>query len=450
MLRTRGVLLGFLLAGGLAGALVLSEPAFGRRVEGDDWPAFRGPAGNGLSSEKKAPTAWAPDRNVKWRAALPMPGNGSPIVSNGRVFLAGTEDSRGMKRVLYCFDRKDGKQRWARTVDFKKAIDPDPSKYVHNTNTFSASTPVSDGRKVVVWHDSAGLFCYDFEGKELWSRDLGDFYHYWGHGASPILLEGKVILNCGPGTSVFVTALDLETGKTLWKTDEPQDLDPERVSQGFGDKNRGGKPAGSWATPVAATVGGKAQVICAQPTRLVAYDPADGRILWSCDGNRFAKGDLSYSSPMLAGDVCVMFGGFNGPGVGVRLGGTGDVTQSHRLWRKDDKGNPQSIGTGVFVDGHLYVPKAGPNVIECVDPKTGEAAWTERWQGAAFWGSIVQAGGLLYVTDQRGRTAVFRPDPRKFDLVAANDLGEKTNCTPAISDGEIFIRTQKSLFCIAE
>ncbi len=435
MLKTRLAALGFLVLCGLAFA--------------DDWPAFRGPTGNGLSAEKKAPAVWAPDRNVKWRSPLPQKGNGSPIVSNGRVFVAGTEDPEGMKRVLYCFDRKDGKPLWARTVGFrKKTAQGEP--YTHGANFFSSSTPAADGKVVVVWHDSAGLFCYDFEGKELWSRDLGEFYHFWGHGGSPILLDGKAILNCGPGTSVFMTALDLRTGATLWKTDEPQELDTERLSKGFGDRNRGGKPAGSWSTPVVAKVGDRAQVICAQPTRLVAYDPADGKILWSCDGNRFAKGDLSYSSPMVAGDVVVMFGGYNGPGVGVRLGGTGDVTRTHRLWRKDEKSNPQSIGTGVFIDGLLYVPKAGPNVIECVDPMTGEAKWVERWQGAAFWGSIVQAGGLLYVTDQAGKTCVFRPNPEKFELVAANELREKSNSTPAVSDGEIFIRTHKSLFCIAE
>lgn len=435
MLATRGAVVAFLLLGGL--------------VRADDWPAFRGPAGSGLSAEKKAPTTWAPDKNVKWKAALPQPGNGSPIVSNGRVFVAGPEDPQGMKRSLYCFDRKDGKLLWTKTVDFKGKTDP-AERYTHGTNTFSPSTPAADGKSVVVWHDSAGLFCYDFEGKDLWSRDLGEFYHFWGHGGSPVLHDGKVILSCGPGTAVFVTALDLKTGKTLWKTDEPQDLDTERVSKGFGDKNKGGKPAGSWSTPVIAKVGSQEQVIVSQPTRVVAYDAASGGIVWWVDGNRFDKGDLAYSSPILAGDLCLFFGGYNGPRFGFKLGGQGDTTASARLWRQDEKGNPQSIGSGVFIDGYAYVPLAGPNVIDCVNPKTGEVVWRERWQGGAFWGSIVQAGGLCYVTDQAGKTAVFKPGPEKFELVAANELREKSNSTPAVSDGEIFIRTQKSLFCIAE
>ena len=138
-------------------------------AEEDDWPAFRGPSGNGISSEKSAPTTWGQDKNIKWKVALPLPGNGSPIVSNGRVFLAGSEDKEGKKRALYCFDRKDGKPLWVKTVDFGKEM------RTHQTNTHSPSTPASDGKSVVVWHGSAGLHCYDFEGKPLWSRDLGEF-----------------------------------------------------------------------------------------------------------------------------------------------------------------------------------------------------------------------------------------------------------------------------------
>ena len=162
-------------------------------LRADDWPAFRGPSGNGLSSESKAPTTWAPDKNIKWKVALPQKGNGSPIVSNGRVFIAGSEDKEGKVRALYCFDRKDGKQLWVKKVEFGKEM------RTHGTNTHSPSTPASDGKSVVVWHGSAGLHCYDFEGKALWSRDLGEFDHLWGEGTSPVIHDGKVILNSGPG-----------------------------------------------------------------------------------------------------------------------------------------------------------------------------------------------------------------------------------------------------------
>jgi outer membrane protein assembly factor BamB len=400
----------------------------------DDWPAFRGAAGNGISSEKSAPTVWAADKNIKWKVALPRPGNGSPIVSNGRVFVAGPEDAEGKKRSLYCFDRKDGKQLWVKTVECAKAMP------THETNPHSPSTPAADGKSVVVWHGSAGLHCYDFEGKALWSRDLGEFEHMWGEGTSPVLHDGKVILNSGPAKKrAFVAAYKLATGETIWEKEEP--------FKGTGERNEDGQFMGSWCTPLVVKVEGQDQIICAMPTRVIAYAPADGKILWTCDGLRFNNGDLAYSSPVLAGDTIVCVGGYGGPGFGVKLGGSGDVTSTNRVWRNAK--NPQSIGSGVVVDGHVYIPYAGANVIDCLDPKTGKSVWRERCKGA-FWGSIVMAGGKAYVTDQKGRTVVFKPNSEKFEGIATNELGEESNSTPAISDGQIFIRTFKSLYCIAE
>jgi outer membrane protein assembly factor BamB len=400
-------------------------------LRADDWPAFRGPAGNGLSSESKAPTIWAPDKNIKWKVALPQKGNGSPIVSNGRVFVAGSEDKEGKVRALYCFDRKDGKQIWVKKVDFGKEM------RTHKDNSHSPSTPASDGKSVVVWHGSAGLHCYDFDGKSLWSRDLGEFDHLWGEGTSPVIHDGKVFLNSGPGKKkVFVAAFKLGTGETIWEKEEPV--------KGDGDMNEKDQYQGSWTTPLIV----KDQVICAMPTRVVAYAPNDGKLLWSCDGLRFDKGDLAYSSPVVVGDTCVVLGGFMGVGLGVKLGGSGDVTATHRLWRNDLKG-AQSIGSPIAVGDHVYYPFDQKNVIDCIDPKTGQSVWRER-QKSGFWGSIVMAGGNAYVTDQKGRTVVFKPSPEKFELVAVNELKEDSNATPAISNGEIFIRTAKNLYCIAE
>jgi outer membrane protein assembly factor BamB len=400
----------------------------------DDWPAFRGPSNNGISAEKTAPTEWSATKNVKWKAPLPREGNGSPIVSNGRVFLTCAEDEEGMKRTLYCFDRKDGKKLWAKTVEYKFGKDEDTT---HTTNPHCSGTPASDGKVVVVWHNSAGLHAYDFEGKELWKRDLGEFRHIWGHGTSPIIHAGKVILNTGPGKRVFITAVSLADGKTLWETEEPSKGDDS-------SRNESGAYKGSWATPLVISVGGQEEILCAMPTRIVAYSPADGKILWWCDGIRPGPGDLSYSSPVVVGDSCVTIAGFGGPGFGAKLGGTGDVTKTNQLWRNEKY--PQSIGSGVAVGEHVYLPFEG--FLDCIDPKTGKPSWHQRV--GAFWGSVVLAAGRLYVTDQKGTTVVFKPNPEKFELVAKNELGEKSNSTPAVSDGHIFIRTFKNLYCIGE
>jgi outer membrane protein assembly factor BamB len=179
---------------------------------------------------------------------------------------------------------------------------------------------------------------------------------------------------------------------------------------------------------------------------VVGYAPTDGKILWTCDGIRGPKGDLAYSSPVIADDVCVCIGGYNGPGMAFKLGGAGDITAS-RLWRKES--NPQSIGSGVVIDGYFYRPNADPGTIDCLEPATGKILWTDRAGGGVMWGSIVYAAGRCYVTNQKGSTVVFKPNPDKFELLANNNLGETTNSTPAISDGEIFLRTHQHLYCVA-
>ena len=396
----------------------------------DDWPAFRGPDGNGVSQENKAPLHWGPEKNVLWKAPLPGPGNSSPIVSRGRVFVTCAE-SEGRKRSLYCFDRRNGERRWVQTVEFP-TVEP-----THRSNPYCASTPVADGEHVVVWHGSAGVSCYNFEGKELWKKDLGETRHDWSYASSPILHRGNIILNFGPGTRTFLAALDLKTGKLLWKRDEPGGLDAT-------DK----RMVGSWSTPVIITVEGKDQILCSMPTRVIACDPDTGALLWSCAGLANEKVDLVYASPLVSDGIGVAFTGWvNGPTIGFKLGGTGDVTASNRLWLEKQ---PQRIGSGVVVNGRMYMVNAGPGTAQCMECATGKILWTERLDGGESWGSLVLAAGRLYVTSRRGVTSVFRPDPGKFELLAANDLGEPSNATPAISDGQIFLRTDAHLYCIAD
>jgi len=395
-----------------------------------DWPAFRGPLGNGVANEDQVPLRWGLDKNVRWKAALPGPGNSSPIVSNGRVFVTCAED-QGRNRNLYCFDQRTGKERWVRTVRFPSV------ELTHRSNPYCASTPVSDGARVVVWHGSAGVLCYDFNGKELWNKNLGAVQHVWGYASSPILYRGKVIVNFGPGPQTFLGALDLKTGDLLWKVDEPGGVGPNDT-----------RLVGSWSTPIIIHVDGKDQILCCMPTRVIAYDPERGTILWTCGGLAAEQGDLVYTSPVVAGGVGVALTGFiDGPAIGFKLGGSGDVTASQRLWREKQ---PQRIGSGVIVDGMLYIANAGPATAQCIDCQTGKVRWTARISAGANWGSIVLAAGRLYVTSKSGVTTVFRPNPHRFELLAINDLGEPSNATPAISDGQIFLRTDGHLYCIAE
>lgn len=404
-------------------------------VHAADWPAFRGPRGQGVAGDAQAPTVWSADTGVVWKAPLPRPGNGSPIVVGDRLLVTSAEDAAGTRRSLHAFDAHTGRPLWSRTESIDRTMP------THETNPYCGTTPAADGSRVVVWHATAGLCCYDLRsGEPLWKRDLGEFRHMWGYGTSPILHGGRVILHTGPGTNTFLAAFDLASGDTVWETVEPQDGGPER--------NAAGAYMGSWSTPVVASVGGRDQIIVMMPTRVIGYDPDTGRIIWTCGGLRHDRGDLAYSSPVVTDDICFVTGGFNGAAFACRLGGTGDVTESHRLWRKEKQ--PQSIGSGIAVDGLVYRPNAGPSTIECVDPRTGDVLWSERSPAGNHWGSIVRVGDLLYATGQDAATVVFRPNPRKLDVVSINRLAGSTNATPAFAHGRIYLRTNDALWAIGQ
>lgn len=411
----------------LAFALVASTGLFARAA---DWPGFRGPNGNGISAEEKAPLHWGPEKNIRWKAPLPGPGNSSPIVSRGRVFITCAEEE-GKKRSLYCFDRKTGSKLWTRTVEYP-AVEP-----THKGNPYCAPTPVTDGERVIVWHGSAGVLCYDFESNELWKRDLGEQRHDWGYASSPIIHRGKVILNFGPGARTFLAALDLKTGEIRWKHDEPGGL--SETSQ---------RMVGSWSTPIVATVGGKEQILCSMPTRVIACDPESGQVIWNCDGLGTGNPDMVIPDPVIDGDIAVAFTGWiNGPTIGIKLGGSGNVTATNTLWREKQ---PQRMGSGVVLDGRVYTVQAGPGIAQCMECRTGKALWSERLEAGETWSSLVLAAGRFYVTSRSGTTTVFSPRPDKLEVLAQNSLGERSDSTPAVSDGEIFLRTHAHLYCIAE
>lgn len=392
----------------------------------ENWPGWRGPRGDGTSHEKNLPTEWSTTQNVKWKTKLPSPGNSSPAVWGDRVFLTQSIDKAGTERAVLCIDRKSGSILWQKSISFKE------KEPTHGTNPYCSATPVTDGERVIASHGSAGLVCYDFQGNQLWHRDLGPFIHIWGTAASPILYGDLVILNCGPGERSALRAFDKKTGKDAWNVPEP-----------------GGKSGidktdwiGSWSTPRVVSVEGKDQLLMSWPNVLKAYDPKSGEVLWSCKG--LTK--LVYTSPVSDGRYAVAMSGYTGAAIGLKLGGAGDITESNRLWHHP-KANPQRIGSGIIVGEHLYMANAGANTIQCIELKTGKDLWDKQALGGPCWGSLVLADGKLYTTDQGGNTYVFAAKPT-FEQIARNRLAERCNATPAISNGDIFIRTHQHLWCI--
>lgn len=389
----------------------------------DNWPAWRGPTMNGHCRDKNVPTQWSPTENIRWKTPLPGPGNSTPIIWGQRILITQALD-KGKQRAVMCFDRKTGSKLWEQTIAYAE------KETTHDTNPYCSASPVTDGERIFVSHGSAGVVCYDFEGKLLWRRDLGKFEHVWGNAASPILYGDLVILNCGPGERTFLLAMDKQTGLDVWKVDEP--------GGNFGEKNS--EWIGSWSTPAILKVNDRDELIMTWPEEVKAYNPRTGALLWTCQG----LGKLVYTSPLATPEVVVAMSGFHGPFLAVRPGGSGDVTESRRLWREADK-IPQRIGTGVIIGDHVFIANEN-GTLQCLEWKTGKTAWTERLDGNS-WGSLVYAEDKLFVTNLEGETFVMaaRPD---FAVLSRNRLGERTLASIAVADGDIFIRTYRHLWCI--
>ncbi|QOV88565.1 PQQ-binding-like beta-propeller repeat protein [Humisphaera borealis] len=415
--------------------LILSGSiAFGlyHSAQAADWTMFRGPTRDGVvPAGEKAPAEWSASKNVKWKTALPRPGNASPVVVGGKVFLTLALDDKGTQRSLSCFDRTDGKQLWIKTVIY------DTPEKTHGTNPYCAASPAADKDVVIAWHASAGLVCYDHDGKELWKRDLGPIRHIWGWAGSPVIHGDVVFLNAGPGDRQFVCAIDKKTGATLWQTEEPGGAeDKSPVTNGW---------LGSWGSPRVVDVAGKEQVWVFQSGGVKSYDPRTGKILWTVEG----AGPLAYSDVYVAPAAAdgsrlgLAIAGYGGAGIGFKVTADG----AKRTWQNKDK-HPQRIGTGVILGNRVIVPNEP--YIGCYDLETGKEVWRQQFQGARFWGSIIQLGDRLYVTSQQGTTYVFAADPTAYKEIAQNPLGEASNSTPAVSDGQMFLRTAKHLWCVEQ
>ena len=413
----------------------------------ENWPAWRGAGGSGICRERKLPLRWSTNENVRWRVALPDRGNSTPIIWGARVFITQAVRNR---RTVMCLARRDGTLLWQAgpTWTEKELTYPD--------NPPCTPSPVSDGKRVIAWFGSAGMFCYDFHGRELWRRDLGTQSHMWGYASSPMLYRDLCLLNFGPGERSFLIALDKRSGKTVWQHDAPRfGADAKWVHFG-GEAKYDEKPdtskvsevAGSWATPLVVHADRHDELVAAFALRLTGFAPKTGAQLWTCDGPNIG----AYSSPFFGnGIVALNASGLTNTVVAVRPGGRGDVTATNRLWIHRPGNSKTCLGAGVVYERHIYqVNMMG--FAECRDLETGEMVWEERLIGTgarnASWSAPVLAGNRLYAPNQNADVFVLRASP-KFECLAANSIGgEPMNASLAVSDGEIFIRTDKGLWCI--
>jgi outer membrane protein assembly factor BamB len=418
-------------------------------VSAANWPGWRGPDGNGVAAEKDLPFHWSTNENVSWRVPLPDRGNSTPIVWGRRVFIT-QAISVESRRTVMCFDRRNGELHWQSGVTWREN---EPSA---DDNPPCTPSPVTDGRRVIAWFGSAGVYCYDFEGRELWHRDLGRQTHQWGYAASLALYHGLCFLNFGPGDRSFVIALNTLTGRTVWEFEIPviastinrQELGGPDPSVGAAASVKLSEIAGSWATPLIVPATGHDELVVTLPLRLMAFAPRTGEQLWICDGPNIG----AYSSPFHGeGFVGYAGSGFRNNLMAVRPGGHGDVTGTNRLWLQPLANSQTHLGAGVIFRGHIYLVNTA-GIAECFELKSGKTIWTERLPGTgalgASWSSPVLAGDSLYVPNRSADVFILKAAPR-FELLAVNSISDgPMNSSLAVSAGAIFIRTDKNLWCI--
>ena len=399
--------------------LVVVALAGCRAAAAEDWPCWRGPRGDGTSLETKPPTQWGATENVHWKVPIAGKGHSSPFVVGDRVFVTTAIEDR-QKRLLICLDRRTGKQLWERHVLSA------PLEGKHDLNSYASATPASDGKHVWVsflQKPTIQLTCYDLDGNEVWRKSPGGFRSVHGFCSSPVLYKDLVILNCDQDADAWIVAYDKATGAERWRTDRP-------------NKTR------SYCTPLIVEAAGRTQMVLSGSKSVASYDPATGEQLWVMDGptEQFVAG-LVYTQGVL-----FVTGGFPELHVlGIDPSGTGNVTKSHILWR--DHRGVSYVPSPVAHDEWFFLVADG-GVATCFEAKTGKVAWKKRL-GRHHSASGVYADGHVYFLDDDGTTHVLKAGG-EFELVGENALGEEAYASPAVSQGQIFIRTTSHLWCIGK
>ncbi|MDZ4659499.1 MAG: PQQ-binding-like beta-propeller repeat protein [Bythopirellula sp.] len=435
-------------------------------VEASDWSRFRGPNGSGVSpDEAPTPTTWTDTENVKWSIDLPGPGSSCPIVVGDKVFVTCWSgyglnrdepgDQTQLKRHLVCVNRADGKILWDQVVE--PYLPEDNYGGMFAEHGYTSHTPVSDGEKVFAFFGKTGVVAFDMDGKKQWQTSVGTESdpRDWGSASSPILYKNLVIVPANVESHALV-ALDKETGSEVWKQE----------AQGF---------EGTWGSPILVdAAAGKQEIVMAVPGEIWAFNPDTGKLAWFAN---VSDSDACSSSAIPGDGVVYMMGGRDGGTSAVKTGGSGDVTEKNILWTSNARGG---IGTPVMQDGKIY--SISRDVVTCLDAKTGEEVFQERLETPATaeaaeapappaegegrgrgrggrggfmnqsYSSPIAADGKLYFMTRAGLCYVFSLDG-EFKQIAANKFGSDEgdfSATPAISDGELFVRSSKKLYCVSD
>jgi outer membrane protein assembly factor BamB len=383
-----------------------------------DWPVWRGPKGDGVVVDPSIPLKWSASQNVAWKVPVSGIGHSSPVICAGRVFLTAF-DPATKERLLLCYDRKDGTLLWRAAVLTAEA------ESMHENNSPASATPAADDSHIWVTFQSGSTIvaaCYDISGKQIWSNSFAGFASPHGFCGTPVLFEDLVIVNGDSDGEAFVAGLDKITGVTRWKTPRP-------------------KRTRSFSTPLFIEVGNAPQMVLAGSKSITSLDPRTGKPIWIVDSptDKFVA-TVAYTDG-------VLFATGTSPNhtlTGIDPTGVGNVTKSHVLWT-NSKGAayvPSPIGFG---KQFFTITDAG--FVSLTEARTGDKLWYERLGSGVVFASPLLINGLIYCLAGDGTMFILKWG-HKFELVATNKLDEECHATPAVSNGQLFVRSANHLWCI--
>ena len=396
--------------------LSLAFLVIGARAE--DWPEFRGPTGQGVSTERGLPLEWSESRHVVWKTDVPGSGWSSPVVSGGRVWLTSAIDGRNTSLRALAFDVETG--RLVVNTEVAKGGGGPP---LNPKNSHASPTPILDGDRVYVHFGADGTAAVTTAGEVIWKTRF-PYESQHGNGGSPALYHDLLIISCDGSDTAFVVAIDTRTGKVRWRTPRREPADQ------------------AYSTPLVIRVGDKDQVVSAGAYRAAAYDPQTGKEIWRVS---YADGFSNVPRPVFGHGLVYIGTGFNTPSLlAVRPDGTGDITRTHIAWtmRRAAPLTPSPV----LVGDELYVVN-DVGILSCLDAKTGALRWIQRIDGN-YSASPVFADGRIYFQSEEGVTTVIEP-ATTFRKLATNTLDEATLASMAVSGGSVFIRTDRHLYRIA-
>jgi outer membrane protein assembly factor BamB len=388
-------------------------------VRAEEWPQFRGPSGQGHSSETGLPLSWSESQNVVWKTPVPGSGWSSPVVAGGRIWLTTAVKDKGASLRVLAFDAESGRALVNTQVFRARHADPLNAK-----NTLASPTPIVDGDRVYVHFGADGTAALNAAGDILWTIRLSyDSQH--GNGGSPTLYHGLLIVSCDGSDEAFVAAIDTQTGKIRWKTSRRQPWEQ------------------AYTTPLVIRVGDRDQIVSVGAYRAAAYDPDSGKEIWRVS---YADGFSNVPRPVFGHGLVYIATGFQQPTLlAVRADGTGDVTKTHVAWTLR-RGAPLTPSP-LIVGDELYVVNDG-GIATCLDALTGSIHWQQRL-GGNFSASPVFADGRIYFLSEEGVATVIAPG-KEFKRLGANTLDGATLASIAVSGGSLFIRSHSHLYRIAQ